>query len=87
MTELVLYTRPECRLCDEMKAVIDAESRGAPVRTTVVDVDSRQDLADRFGLEVPVLFVDGRKFAKHRLERGRLRARLRRGRAGAGEGT
>jgi thioredoxin reductase (NADPH) len=79
MTELTLYTRRECHLCDEMKSVVEAETRGEPVRTTVVDVDSREDLADRFGLEVPVLFVDGRKFAKHRLARGRLRARLSRG--------
>ena len=86
MTELVLYTRRECHLCDEMKSVVDAETRGETVRTTVVDVDSRPDLADRFGLDVPVLFLDGRKFAKHRLERGRLRARLRRGPAKTGEG-
>lgn len=88
MIELLLYTRRECHLCDEMRSVIEAESRGHSVRLTVVDVDSRRELADLYGLDVPVLFVEGRKFAKHRLERGRLRGRLARGApAGPAEGA
>ena len=78
MIELRLYTRRACHLCDAMKAVIDAETRGFPVRLTVVDVDSESRLAAEHGEDVPVLFVGGKKFAKHRLERGRLREKLRR---------
>jgi len=84
MIDLLLYTRRDCHLCDAMKAAVDGEARGFPVRVTVVDVDSREELAGEFGLDVPVLFVDGKKFAKHRLEPGRLRERLRRSAADRG---
>ena len=84
MIDLLLYTRRDCHLCEQMKAAVDGESRGFPVRVTVVDVDSREELAGEFGLDVPVLFVDGKKFAKHRLERGRLREKLRRSAEGGG---
>jgi glutaredoxin len=77
--ELTLYSRRGCHLCDEMKGRIEEESRGFPARLTVVDVDSRDELAAEHGNDVPVLYVGGRKFAKHRLERGRLREKLRRG--------
>ncbi len=78
MTDLRLYTRRECHLCDTMKSAVEREARGYPVTMTVVDVDSASDLAREFGPDVPVLFVSGKKFAKHRLEPGRLREKLRR---------
>ena len=76
MIDLVLYTRRECHLCDEMKAVVEEVSRGFPVRMSVVDVDSRPELARDYGAEVPVLFVNGSKFAKYRADPRRLRRRL-----------
>jgi thioredoxin reductase (NADPH) len=83
--ELTLYSRRDCHLCEEMKERIEAEAGGFPARLTVVDVDSRAELAAEYGDDVPVLFVDGRKFAKHRLERGRLREKLRRARRSPAE--
>jgi glutaredoxin len=89
MIDLLLYTRRDCHLCDTMKSAIDDESKGFAVRTKVVDVDSRNELAAEFGADVPVLFVSGKKFAKHRLEPGRLRQKLRResGSTGTGGGA
>jgi len=87
MIDLVLYTRRECHLCDTMNAVVEEETREFEVRTDVVDVDSRSELAAEFGLEVPVLFVAGKKFAKHRLDAGRLREKRRRESAEAGSGA
>ena len=87
MIEILLYTRPECRLCDTMKAVVERETRGYPVSMTAVDVDSADELAREFGADVPVLFVGGKKFAKHRLEPGRLREKLRRERDTAARGA
>lgn len=76
MIELELYTRRECCLCEEMKDVVEEASRGFPVRLSLVDVDSRPDLARQFGAEVPVLFVNGSKFAKFRTDPRRLRRKL-----------
>jgi len=76
MIELVLYTRSECCLCEEMKGVVEEASRGFGARLSLVDVDSDPELAREYGDEVPVLFVDGSKFAKYRADARRLRRRL-----------
>jgi len=76
MIDLILYTRRDCCLCDEMKSVVDEVSRGFRTRLALVDVDSRPELAAAFGQEVPVLFVDGIKFAKYRTDPRRLRDKL-----------
>ena len=76
MIELVIYTRRECCLCQEMKEVVEEASRGFPVRLSLVDVDTRPELARQYGEEVPVLFVDGSKFAKYRTDARRLRRKL-----------
>jgi glutaredoxin len=86
MIELLLYTRRDCCLCDEMKGAVEEASRGFSTRLSVIDVDSRPELAAAFGEQVPVLFVDGIKFAKYRADSRRLRDKLARVGARAGGG-
>ena len=65
--EITLYTRPGCHLCEEAKAAIEplVEEFGARLREVKIDED--RDLTDRYGLDIPVLFVGTRKVAKHRV--------------------
>ena len=42
-----------------------------------VDVDSEPDLREKFGGEVPVLFIDGRKAFKYRVAARELKKKLR----------
>jgi glutaredoxin len=76
MIRLTLYTRPDCHLCHEMRAVIDAVARDVPLTIEQVDVDRDQALAARYGAEVPVLAVNGRTAFKYRVDQRALRARL-----------
>jgi thioredoxin-like negative regulator of GroEL len=83
---LVLYTRPGCHLCDEMKAEIARARLGGACEVAEVDVDSDPVLAGRYGLSIPVLELDGRPLFKGRctaedLRRKLERARLERGTA------
>ena len=78
---LVLYGRADCHLCDEMKAVVDEVRRDVALELTVVDVDTDAALVAAYGLEVPVLLIDGRKAFKYRVDAGALRRRLARGSA------
>jgi thiol-disulfide isomerase/thioredoxin len=66
---LTLYSRPGCHLCDEMKAVVQrvAQSASEPVTIEVVDISTDPGLETRYGLEIPVLLVNGRKAAKYRV--------------------
>jgi glutaredoxin len=74
--EVVLYTRRGCHLCDEAKLAMAplVEEFGAALRE--VDVDSDPALAAQHGLDVPVILLDGRKAAKHRVDARKLRRQL-----------
>ncbi len=70
---LTLYSRPGCHLCDEMKATIDRVARSIPLTLAVVDISADPALEARYGTEIPVLLVEGRKAAKYRISEGELR--------------
>jgi thiol-disulfide isomerase/thioredoxin len=80
---LTLYSRPGCHLCDEMKAVVQRVTRAVdvPIAVEEIDISTDPDLETRYGLEIPVLLVDGKKAAKYRIGDGELR-RLLAGRKG-----
>ena len=76
MIEVTLYTRADCELCREMEVVLDRELPGFDVRLTRVEIDGDAQLEGRFGLEVPVLFINQRKAFKYRCSPTDLRRRL-----------
>ena len=81
MIALTLYSRPGCHLCDEMKTVINRVGQSTPLYLEEIDISSSADLEERYGLEIPVLFVAGKKAAKYRIGEEELR-RVLAGRAG-----
>jgi glutaredoxin len=76
MIELTLYSRADCELCREMEEIIAAEMARLPVRLEKIDIGGNAELEARFGQEVPVLFVNGRKAFKYRCTARELRKRL-----------
>ncbi len=76
-TKLILYSRRDCCLCDDMKAVIPQVAAATPLELEEIDVDGTPELQRQFGDEVPVLFVDGRKAFKYRVTVKQLARRLR----------
>jgi glutaredoxin len=78
--KLTLYSRQDCCLCDEMKAIILEVVLTIPVDLEVIDVDGSAELREKFGNDVPVLFVDGRKAYKYRVTESALARRLRKNR-------
>ena len=78
MIELVLYTRHECELCREMEESVGEVLPHFAARLERVEIDGDARLEARFRLEVPVLFVNGRKAFKYRCTPRDLRKRLQR---------
>jgi thiol-disulfide isomerase/thioredoxin len=83
MIAFTIYSRPGCHLCDEMKAVVErVASSVTPAATLdVIDISSDPDLESRYGLEIPVLMVNGKRAAKYRVSEQEL-ARMLNARAG-----
>lgn len=71
-----LYTRKECGLCEEMKEVVRNVAVEFPLEIEEIDVDSAPDLRKKYGNEVPVLFINGRKAFKYRVTARELKKRL-----------
>ncbi len=75
--EAVLYVRPHCRLCDELKAFLPsvADFYGLAVRE--VNVEEDPDFLSRYGEKVPVLVVAGREVVWGKVTAGELASKLR----------
>ncbi len=50
---LTLYGRPECHLCHEMRAVVDALRGDVPFDLDEVDIDGDPALVAAYGEEIP----------------------------------
>jgi thiol-disulfide isomerase/thioredoxin len=70
---LTLYSRPGCHLCDEMKDVVRRVAQSVPLQLEEIDISTSRELEDRYGLEIPVLLVEGKKAAKYRIGEEELR--------------
>jgi hypothetical protein len=77
MIHLTLYSRPGCHLCDDMKAIVARVSASVPLTLAEIDISTDERLEELYGLEIPVLMVEGKKVAKYRVTEGELRRILR----------
>ena len=78
MIRLTIYSRPGCHLCEVMKETVASAVRAARVDASIdeVDISTDADLEVRYGLEIPVLMVDGMKVAKYRVSEWDVRRML-----------
>jgi glutaredoxin len=74
--EVTLYTRPGCHLCEKVKAAMTPLllELGATLREVNIDEDAV--LRERYGWDIPVIFIGARKAAKHRVDPAQLRRQL-----------
>jgi glutaredoxin len=76
---VVLYKKAGCHLCDEALATLRAEARRTRFTLSVQDITHDPALLAEHCLEVPVVFIDGKKRFFGRVDPMLLRRALRRG--------
>ena len=74
--EVTLYTRPGCHLCDEAKAAIAPLLREFGATLREVNIDDDPILRERYGWDVPVIYLGARKATKHRVDLAQFRRQL-----------
>jgi len=74
--QIEFYTKAGCGLCEEMKAVLKRVQGHYPLEIREVDIEGDPALYDRYKEEVPVLFIEGRKAFKFRVQEAALRRKL-----------
>ena len=66
--DVIVYSRKQCHLCDEVKdKLARLESKGL-FRWREIDIDGDPELQRLYNEEVPVVFIDGRKAFKYTLD-------------------
>jgi glutaredoxin len=65
---VIVYSRKGCHLCEVVKESLNKLSRRGGFIWRDVDVDADLDLRRQFNDEVPVVFIDGRKAFKYRMD-------------------
>jgi c-di-GMP-related signal transduction protein len=77
MAEVVVYSRPECHLCEEaMARIVALHEEGYRFSLREVDIESDEGLLRRHLERIPVVEVDGIEVSELVLEEATLRARL-----------
>jgi glutaredoxin len=74
--DVTLYTRTGCHLCEEAKVAIEPLLREFGANLREVNIDEDKTLTERYGLDIPVLFLGPRKVAKHHVSPLQFRIQL-----------
>jgi hypothetical protein len=77
LTPLTLLGKPGCKLCHEMRAVVERVLAEGGIPLVERDVRENPELESRYGLEIPVLLLGDREVVRHRVTEAELRRRLR----------
>lgn len=85
MIAVTIYSRQGCHLCEQMKAVVERVGRSVAIALEEIDISTDPALEARYGVDIPVLLVEGRKAAKYRVTEEELRRILIARAGGAGE--
>lgn len=67
-SQVVVYSRKGCHLCEIVKETLSKLQRRGGFSWQEVDVDSDEQLRRLFTDEVPVVFINGRKAFKYRMD-------------------
>lgn len=74
--EVIVYSRKGCHLCEIVKeSLVKLHKRGG-FDWRDVDVDSDPDLRRQYNDQVPVVFINGRKAFKYRMDEQEFLRRL-----------
>jgi len=68
LREVILYSRKGCHLCEIVKETLAKLQRRGGFHWREIDVESDEALRRQFTDEVPVVYIDGRKAFKYRID-------------------
>ena len=63
-----ILSKPGCHLCDEAKALLQALQTSHSFALQEVDITTASDLLELYQEEIPVVFINGRKAFKYRVD-------------------
>ena len=74
---VTLYTRTDCPLCDEARALLDTLAERLGFSIDAIDIDADPELRARYNYAVPVIAAGGEEVARAPIRAAALEAALR----------
>ena len=71
---VVLYSKPGCHLCEEMKAEMNRAGCSDLYELVEVNIEDAADLFARYRYEIPVLSINGVEGFRYHLRAGEFRS-------------
>ena len=75
---VTIYSRPGCHLCEDAKAAVMASGCADEVILQEINIDDDAQLRERYQYDIPVVFINGVKLFKHRVDPRDFKRKLRR---------
>lgn len=76
MKQVVLYTKPGCHLCDAVEQVIVKVRQRRQFEFSRFNILDDPAVFERYRHDIPVVTVDDREIARHRMTAAQLEAAL-----------
>ena len=76
MHQVILYTRPGCHLCHEMKHRLTLAAKELRFVINEMNIEDSPTLRVRYSQDIPVVMVNGEEAFRHRFDIVRLRRLL-----------
>lgn len=76
MIEVVVYSKPGCHLCDEVKAQLARLRSSFPFEMREANILDDPESFEKFKEEIPVVFINGKKAFKYRLDEKEFARRI-----------
>lgn len=66
--QVIIYSRPNCHLCDVAKQSIEEANCAGRFTLEIVNIENDPELQARYGLDIPVVTVEGHEEFRHRVD-------------------
>lgn len=76
LIQIILYSKPGCRLCEEMKTEIAKANCANLYQITEINIETDPALAEQYRYDIPVLTINGVEAFKYWLSHEAFRAYL-----------
>jgi glutaredoxin len=74
--DVTMYTKVGCHLCEEAKTAIAPLLHEFHATLREIDIEDDTTLVERFGCDIPVIYIGRKKAAKHRVNLEQFRRQL-----------
>ena len=71
-----IYSKPGCHLCDEAKEVLIKAKQEFDMEIKEINIEEDHELFQKYRYDIPVIWINGRKAYKYRIDPADLHRRL-----------